>query len=121
MCVGIISRSKLKTIVTGVEMFHKEVDRGEAGDNLGMEIHQNYIHTSLGILLRGVKREDMRRGMVLAAPGTIKGHKKFKAQLYALTKDEGKHLGVDIVNNFYRWAPHTICYQLSPAIVYSHC
>ncbi|KAI3635654.1 hypothetical protein MIR68_006292 [Amoeboaphelidium protococcarum] len=68
--------SKLKTAVTGLEMFHKELDRGEAGDNLG-------------ILLRGVKREDIRRGMVLAAPGSIKSHKKFKAQLYALTKDEG--------------------------------
>jgi elongation factor Tu len=57
-------------------MFHKELDQGQAGDNLG-------------VLLRGVKREDLRRGMVLAAPGTIKSHKKFKAQLYALTKDEG--------------------------------
>ena len=57
-------------------MFHKELDRGEAGDNLG-------------VLLRGVKREQIRRGMVLAAPGTIKAQKKFRAQLYALTKEEG--------------------------------
>lgn len=59
-------------------MFHKELDRGEAGDNLG-------------VLLRGIKRDDIRRGMVLAVPGSIKGHKKFKAQLYALTKDEGSY------------------------------
>jgi elongation factor Tu len=68
--------SKLKVAVTGLEMFHKELDRGEAGDNLG-------------VLLRGLKREDIRRGMVLAAPGSIKAHKNFKAQIYALTKDEG--------------------------------
>lgn len=68
--------SKLKVAVTGLEMFHKELDRGEAGDNLG-------------VLLRGVKRDDIRRGMVLAAPGSIKSHKKFKAQMYALTKEEG--------------------------------
>lgn len=57
-------------------MFHKELDRGEAGDNLG-------------VLLRGIKREDLRRGMVLALPGSIKSHTKFRAQLYTLTKDEG--------------------------------
>jgi elongation factor Tu len=68
--------SKLKVAVTGLEMFHKELDRGEAGDNLG-------------VLLRGVKRDDIRRGMVLSAPGSIKSHRSFKAQIYALTKDEG--------------------------------
>lgn len=68
--------SKIKAAVTGIEMFHKELDRGEAGDNLG-------------VLLRGLKRDDIRRGMVLAQPGTIKSHKNFNAQLYALTKDEG--------------------------------
>ena len=67
---------KQKIAVTGLEMFHKELDRGEAGDNLG-------------VLLRGVKRDEIRRGMVLAAPGTVKAYKKFKAQLYALTKEEG--------------------------------
>jgi elongation factor Tu len=67
---------KQKVAVTGIEMFHKEVDRGEAGDNLG-------------VLLRGVKREDIRRGMVLAAPGSITSHKKFKVQMYSLTKEEG--------------------------------
>ncbi|KAK4686615.1 elongation factor Tu, partial [Tremellales sp. Uapishka_1] len=68
--------SALKTTLTGIEMFHKELERGEAGDNMGA-------------LLRGVKREQVRRGQVLAAPGTIKSVKKFKAQIYILTKDEG--------------------------------
>lgn len=67
---------KMKLVVTGIEMFHKQLDRGEAGDNLG-------------VLLRGVKRDDLRRGMVMAAPGTVKSYKKFMAQMYALTKEEG--------------------------------
>ncbi|KAJ1674219.1 translation elongation factor Tu [Spiromyces aspiralis] len=65
-----------KTIITGIEMFHKQLDRGEAGDNMGA-------------LLRGVKREQLRRGQVMAAPGTIRPHKNFIAQLYILTKEEG--------------------------------
>ncbi|WVR08070.1 translation elongation factor Tu [Kwoniella sp. DSM 27419] len=65
-----------KTTLTGIEMFHKELDRGEAGDNMGA-------------LLRGIKREQVRRGQVLVQPGTIKSVKKFKAQLYVLTKEEG--------------------------------
>ncbi|KAL7007519.1 translation elongation factor Tu [Cystobasidiomycetes sp. EMM_F5] len=65
-----------KTTLTGIEMFHKELDRGEAGDNMGA-------------LLRGVKREQLKRGMILAQPGTIKPVKKFLASLYILTKDEG--------------------------------
>lgn len=68
--------SSLKTILTGVEMFHKELERGEAGDNMGA-------------LLRGVKREQIRRGQVLAAPGTVKSHTKFMAQFYILKKEEG--------------------------------
>ncbi|KAF8912726.1 P-loop containing nucleoside triphosphate hydrolase protein [Gymnopilus junonius] len=68
--------SDLKTTLTGIEMFHKELDRAEAGDNMGA-------------LLRGIKREQIRRGQVLAVPGSIKAAKKFKAQLYILTKDEG--------------------------------
>ncbi|PPQ64393.1 hypothetical protein CVT26_002100 [Gymnopilus dilepis] len=68
--------SNLKTTLTGIEMFHKELDRAEAGDNMGA-------------LLRGIKREQIRRGQVLALPGSIKSAKKFKAQLYILTKDEG--------------------------------
>ena len=65
-----------KTTVTGVEMFRKTLDRGEAGDNVGL-------------LLRGVKKEDIERGMVIAKPGSITPHKKFKAEIYVLTKDEG--------------------------------
>ena len=57
-------------------MFHKELDRGEAGDNMGA-------------LLRGVKREQIKRGMVIAAPGTIKPVRKFEAECYILTKEEG--------------------------------
>ena len=65
-----------KTVVTGVEMFRKLLDEGQAGDNLGC-------------LLRGVKREDVERGQVLAAPGTITPHTKFEAEVYVLTKEEG--------------------------------
>ena len=65
-----------KTIVTGVEMFRKELSEGEAGDNVG-------------ILLRGTKKEDIERGMVLVAPGTLTPHKKFMCQVYILSKDEG--------------------------------
>ncbi len=65
-----------KTTVTGVEMFRKELDEGQAGDNVGL-------------LLRGIDKEKMERGMVLAAPGSIKPHKKFKCSVYILTKEEG--------------------------------
>jgi elongation factor Tu len=65
-----------KTVVTGVEMFRKLLDRGEAGDNVG-------------VLLRGIKKEDVERGMVLAKPGSITPHTKFKAEAYVLTKEEG--------------------------------
>jgi elongation factor Tu len=65
-----------KTVVTGVEMFRKLLDQGEAGDNIGA-------------LLRGTKREDVERGQVLAAPGSITPHTKFKAESYILTKEEG--------------------------------
>ena len=69
-------RETQKTTVTGVEMFRKELDQGQAGDNLG-------------ILLRGVKREDIERGQVICKPGTITPHTKFKGQVYVLDKDEG--------------------------------
>jgi elongation factor Tu len=72
--VGI--RPTVKTVVTGVEMFRKLLDRGEAGDNIGA-------------LLRGTKREDVERGQVLAKPGSITPHTKFKAEAYVLTKEEG--------------------------------
>ncbi|PWN27530.1 putative TUF1-translation elongation factor TU, mitochondrial [Jaminaea rosea] len=68
--------SSMKTTLTGIEMFHKELDRGEAGDNMGA-------------LLRGVKREQVRRGQVLIVPGSVKPCKKVTAQLYILTKEEG--------------------------------
>jgi elongation factor Tu len=72
--VGI--KATVKTIVTGVEMFRKLLDQGEAGDNIGA-------------LLRGTKREDVERGQVLAHVGSIKPHTKFQAEAYILTKDEG--------------------------------
>jgi len=65
-----------KTVVTGVEMFRKVLDEGRAGDNIG-------------VLLRGVKREEVERGQVLAKPGSITPHRKFKAEVYILTKEEG--------------------------------
>ena len=65
-----------KTTVTGVEMFNKSLDQGQAGDNAG-------------VLLRGTKKEDVERGMVLAKPGSITPHTEFEAQVYALTKEEG--------------------------------
>ncbi|GBR01265.1 elongation factor Tu [Gluconacetobacter liquefaciens] len=69
-------RATQKTTVTGVEMFRKLLDRGEAGDNIGA-------------LVRGTKREDVERGQVLAKPGSITPHTKFKAEAYILTKEEG--------------------------------
>jgi elongation factor Tu len=69
-------RETVKTTVTGVEMFRKLLDQGQAGDNIGA-------------LLRGVKREDVERGQVLAKPGSITPHKKFKAEVYVLKKEEG--------------------------------
>ena len=69
-------RPTVKTVVTGVEMFRKLLDEGQAGDNIG-------------VLLRGIKREEVERGQVLAQPGTITPHTKFKAQVYVLTKEEG--------------------------------
>ena len=65
-----------KTVVTGVEMFRKILDRGEAGDNVGL-------------LLRGVDKKEIKRGMVIAKPGSITPHTEFKAQVYVLKKEEG--------------------------------
>ena len=67
---------KIKSTITGVEMFRKILDRGEAGDNVGL-------------LLRGIDKSDIKRGMVIARPGTITPHKKFKAEVYILKKEEG--------------------------------
>ena len=72
--VGI--KATRKTVVTGVEMFNKSMDSGQAGDNIGA-------------LLRGVRRDDIERGQVLAKPGTITPHTKFKAEVYVLSKEEG--------------------------------
>lgn len=72
--VGI--RDTQKTTVTGVEMFRKELDQGEAGDNVG-------------VLLRGTKKEEVERGMVLCKPGSITPHKKFEGEIYVLSKEEG--------------------------------
>jgi len=69
-------RETVKTVATGVEMFRKLLDRGEAGDNIG-------------VLLRGLKREDVERGQVLAVPGSITPHTRFEAEVYVLKKEEG--------------------------------
>ena len=65
-----------KTVVTGVEMFKKLLDEGRAGDNVGL-------------LIRGIEKEGVERGQVLCKPGSMKGHTKFKAEVYVLSKDEG--------------------------------
>ena len=72
---GRLRRDK-KTVVTGVEMFRKLLDQGQAGDNVGL-------------LLRGVEKKEIERGMVLAKPGSITPHTKFEAEVYVLTKEEG--------------------------------
>jgi len=66
----------LKSVVTGVEMFRKILDRGEAGDNVGL-------------LLRGIEKTDIRRGMIICKPGSVNPHAKFKAEIYVLSKNEG--------------------------------
>ena len=71
-----LSAEPRKVVVTGVEMFNKTLDEGRAGDNVGC-------------LLRGIKRDEIERGQVLAKPGSITPHTKFKAQVYVLSKDEG--------------------------------
>ena len=71
-----IAKETRKTVVTGVEMFRKLLDQAEAGDNIG-------------VLLRGIQRNEIERGQVLAKPGTIKPHTKFKGEVYVLTKEEG--------------------------------
>ena len=71
-----LSTEKKKTVITGVEMFRKLLDQAQAGDNVGL-------------LLRGIQRNEIERGQVLAKPGSIHPHTKFKAQVYVLTKEEG--------------------------------
>jgi elongation factor Tu len=74
--VGMAEGAPRKTVVTGVEMFQKTLDEGLAGDNVGC-------------LIRGVERTEVQRGQVLSAPGAIKPHKQFQAQVYVLKKEEG--------------------------------
>ena len=83
-----------KTVATGVEMFRKILDRGEAGDNIG-------------VLLRGVKRDEIERGQVLAKPGSITPHTRFQAEVYVLSKDEG-------------WSSHAVFQWLPTAVLLSH-
>jgi elongation factor Tu len=71
-----LQEEKMTSTVTGIEMFRKSLDRGEAGDNAGL-------------LLRGVDKEAIRRGMVIVKPNSVTTHKKFKAEIYVLTKEEG--------------------------------
>ncbi|XP_048449893.1 elongation factor Tu, mitochondrial, partial [Rhincodon typus] len=75
-CEFIGHNKSLRSVVTGIEMFHQNLERAEAGDNLGA-------------LVRGLKREDVRRGMILCKPGSIKPHRKVEAQVYVLSKEEG--------------------------------
>ncbi len=74
--VGLTNEKPMRSVVTGVEMFRKILDQGEAGDNVGL-------------LLRGVDKKDIKRGMVIAKPGSITPHTKFKAEVYVLKKEEG--------------------------------
>ncbi len=74
--LGMGAAEGLKSTITGVEMFKKILDRGEAGDNVGL-------------LLRGIEKSSIRRGMILCKPGSVKPHKKFKAEVYVLSKEEG--------------------------------
>ena len=74
--VGLTNDKPMKSVVTGVEMFRKILDQGEAGDNVGL-------------LLRGIDKKDIKRGMVIAKPGSITPHTKFKAEVYVLKKEEG--------------------------------
>ncbi|XP_025050737.1 elongation factor Tu, mitochondrial, partial [Alligator sinensis] len=75
-CEFVGHNKKLRSVVTGIEMFHQSLDRAEAGDNMGA-------------LVRGLRREDVRRGMVMCKPGSIQPHQKIEAQVYVLSKEEG--------------------------------
>jgi len=86
-------RETRKTVATGVEMFRKILDEGRAGDNIG-------------VLLRGIGKDEVERGMVLAKPGSITPHTKFKAEVYVLTKEEGgRH------TPFFQWIQATVLFQ----------
>ena len=86
-------RTTLKTVCTGVEMFRKMLDEGQAGDNIG-------------VLLRGTKRDEVERGQVVAKPGSITPHTKFKAEVYILTKGR-------------RWTAHAVFQRIPAAVLFS--
>jgi elongation factor Tu len=87
--VGLAPESR-KTVATGVEMFRKLLDEAQAGDNIG-------------VLLRGVEREEIERGQVLAKPGSITPHTKFEGEVYVLSKEEGgRH------TPFFQWLPSPV-------------
>ena len=88
-----------KTVVTGIEMFRKQLDYAEAGDNAG-------------VLLRGIAREEVERGQVLAKPGSVTPHHKFKATVYVLSKEEGGQRR--------RWTSYSILQQLSSTILFQN-
>ena len=92
--VGLSAEEGKRTVVTGVEMFRKMLDQGQAGDNAG-------------VLLRGTKKDEVERGMVLAEPGSITPHTRFKAEVYVLTKAEGG-------------PAHAVLRRLSSAVLLSH-
>jgi elongation factor Tu len=104
-----------KSIVTGVEMFRKLLDQGQAGDNVGC-------------LLRGIDKEAVERGQVLCKPGSVKPHKKFKAEAYILTKEEGGRHTPFFTNyrpQFYfrkgrGWPSYAVLHQLSSAVLFPH-
>ena len=110
----------MKSTITGVEMFRKILDRGEAGDNVGL-------------LLRGIEKKDIKRGMVVAKPGTVTPHGKFKAEVYILKKEEGgRHTPFHnkYRPQFYfrtihleegrRWSPHSFPQQVPSSVLLPH-
>ena len=102
--VGLSDKPR-KTICTGVEMFNKTLNEGQAGDNVG-------------ILLRGIRREEIERGQVLAKPGSITPHSKFEAEVYVLSKEEGgrtRRFSAAIVRNSTFAPPTSPARPISPA------
>ncbi|ODQ55143.1 putative elongation factor tu, mitochondrial precursor [Saitoella complicata NRRL Y-17804] len=93
----------IKTTITGIEAFKKDLDQAQGGDNCGL-------------LLRGIKRDQLKRGMVIAAPGTVKTHKRFRAQFYILNKDEGGRRTGFV--NYYR--PQMFCRTADVTIILTH-
>ncbi len=101
--IGLGSEGK-KSVVTGVEMFRKLLDQGEAGDNVGL-------------LLRGIDKDEVKRGMVLTHPGCVKPYSEFKASVYILKKEEG---GRHTLEERGRWPSHSVPQPLSSAVLYPY-